>query len=396
MTDAPGRVIVLIENWTTGHCESELKLLTAMILRWGWRVVVLYPEPQVISAWVREFHPEHLSRFFALTYVLNRRLKITRWNLIRDAISEVEGQTGWRVDLILFTFLASILSGPYWFARRFIPRPWAALYHNPTPHRSNAPMNLLRRKFLVYRDRCMLRSAMCRGVAVQDEETVDSLREQAGDRLVVFMPQVTDMTMRAAVPSALQAVKIRAGGRKIIGLIGLLERRKGLLNFVRLIQRTGPEKVFFVLAGKFNDRYFSKSERKELERFFALGNGDHWHLQLGYIEDDETVNAYIALCDIVYFAYEGHYHSSGVLAKAALLRKPVIASQGYFLGETVNRYKLGVTIAEGNLAELVAAVELLSDDAKYAELRNQAEYDRYVEAHTMQAFEAAMRQLLSR
>jgi glycosyltransferase involved in cell wall biosynthesis len=373
-----------------------LKRLTAMILNWGWKVVVLYPEPNVIAAWVDKTLPEHRSRFFAQTYVLNRRLKVTRWNLIRDAIHSAERQTGWHTDLVLFTFLTSIISGPYWFAKRFIPRPWAGLYYDPTPHRRNAPMSSVRRKCLVFRDRCLLRSTLCRGIGVQDEETVDSLRAIAGNRVVVYIPQVTDLKMPATDPPDLRAIRAKAQGRKVIGLIGLLEKRKGLINFVRMIEHADPNKAFFVLAGQFKPSSFSEAERKELHEFFAKGTGGHWHVQLGYLEDEETVNGYIALCDSVFLAYENHFHSSGVLAKAALMRKLVIASRGGYMAEIVQRYRLGVTVAPGSFAELSTAIDLLSDHAKYVALQEKAAYDQYREAHSMHAFETAVRQLLSR
>ena len=107
-------------------------------------------------------------------------------------------------------------------------------------------------------------------------------------------------------------------------------------------------------------------------------------------------NAVIDTCDILFAAYHHFPSSSNLLAKAALFEKPVIASEGYCMGERVERYGLGVTVTEGDVAQTLAAIHQL-----YTQLENEsrftsARFAEYRQVHSIERLHLAFQQALSR
>jgi len=173
-----------------------------------------------------------------------------------------------------------------------------------------------------------------------------------------------------------------------------LSPRKGLLNFLRSIALIEPSQCFFLLAGRLIEEEYAPEERDELRKLLTLGNNENCYFDLEYISDAGMVNSLVDACDILYLVYEKFYYSSGLLTKAAVFKKLVIVSKEYSMGKRVDEYKLGVTVSEGNLLEIVEAIKyLLNEDRRNASL-DQAEFDRYHAFHRVSVLEQTLYQML--
>ena len=89
-----------------------------------------------------------------------------------------------------------------------------------------------------------------------------------------------------------------------------------------------------------------------------LGIGDRVHFFERYMSDSE-IDTFFRAADVVLLAYQaGFVSQSGILHLAANWDKPVLASSGPGpLIDTVQRYRLGVTVKPDFVEELVEGLE---------------------------------------
>jgi hypothetical protein len=92
-----------------------------------------------------------------------------------------------------------------------------------------------------------VKSKNCRAVLTLDEGIASSLSRKIG-KPVLATPDVADPTTPDSNFELFQEVKNRAGGRPVCGLIGVLQKRKGILSFIEAAKSKPPD-WFFVVAG---------------------------------------------------------------------------------------------------------------------------------------------------
>ena len=367
--------VALVDPLWIGHHPMYFGEFAASFMRCGADVVGFCPNPEEGEREIRQAsqgrEPEcHLLRTGGRS-VLNGRFEgdpwrtRQRWQFAADAIHRWEAEQGRKVDLVYFPYLDSYL--------RFLPFPkvpeatigrkWSGLYLRNHHYRN--PVGPRQAARLLAKGDNLLRSSLCRGIGVLDERYAQALEDHAGKKVSPF-PDVT-LTDLPEHPSALsEEIRRKAGGRKIIGLIGA-EKRKGVLTLIRLARRAiGRRKdCYFVIAGVTPDNEFSPSEREELDTLrsdIVEGRIDHVHFdpEAPRIPTEPEYNSLFSCFDIAWAAYIDFQGSSGTLSKAAAFETPVIASEGECIGERVERYRLGCTIpqddekaAENALAELL-------------------------------------------
>jgi len=397
-----GRVVVLAElNWI-GHYETQMKLFVDIILHWGWKVIVLCPEPQIMECWVNNNLPKHKEKFYASHFTADKNKKFMKhvniWRTLQKCIQKAEGKTEWQVDIVFLTWLDGLLPNALWqsltIKKFFMNYPWIGLYFIPRPYRSDDNMHWLKRNRRIRRNRVIFASLNCKGIGVLDEGSYGSLLKELGSNRIFLFPDVTDEKLSDSAADRVEEIRQKAKNRPIIGLIGILSPRKGLLNFLRSIAAIEPSQCFFLLAGRLIVEEYAPEERNELRRLLKLGNNENCYFDLEYISDAGMVNSLIDVCDILYLVYEKFYYSSGLLTKAAVFKKLVIVSKEYSMGKRVDEYKLGVTVAEGNLLETVEAIKYLLNEDNRNTLLAKAEFDRYHAFHQVSVLEQTLYQML--
>ncbi len=409
MSSSRVKTVALIDPLWIGHHPMYFSQFTASFLRNGANVIGLCPAPELALSDLRKaigteaddlngrvfFHelPSGKRSFFKGRFEGDPLRTFLRWKSAADHLADAEALSGMSADLVYFPYLDSYL--------RFLPfsgipqfllnRPWSGLYLRNHHHGEKpSPKKSLR---LLAKGDAILQSDLCPGIGVLDERFIPAMEKLCGKNVTAY-PDVTQVNLPAQPSPLATAVKQKAAGRGIIGMIGL-ERRKGFLTLLRTAELANTKGLpyYFVCAGTIRIQEFSATEREKiaaLVKKIAAGDIDNIHFDphAGRIPDEADYNSLFSTFDIAWAAYEDFQGSSGTLSKAAAFEIPAIATAGECVGHRVENYQLGISISEGNAEEALAAIPrllagqgsngqaLLPDFAAYREHHSQDRLDR--------------------
>ena len=146
-----------------------------------------------------------------------------------------------------------------------------------------------------------------------------------------------------------------AKSRVVVGLLGV-ENNEGITALIRLIKKVDTDKYFFVFAGKLDFSLMDQKQREEVENFM----NDHAPNILFIFQplDDEEINQIYKEIDISYLYFYNYVSSNNLLTKAAYYQKPILANKDFCVGETVKKFKIGLSV-NGKMEESVNALEFL-------------------------------------
>ncbi|MGB2403331.1 MAG: glycosyltransferase [Akkermansiaceae bacterium] len=270
---------------------------------------------------------------------------------------------------------------------------WSGLYlHARSFHMPGSPMpytGVIPRPEKIFSSRSM------RSVALLDEGAVKPMNQIAGDNPVVLLPDFTDEDLPAeGVVDACLANKIMsfAQGRPVVCLLGHLQRTKGIDEFTAIAQKESMRNVFFFLGGEVNWTEIDDASRREIQKVWESAGNVFAHLQ--HISTDVEMNAIINISDVVYAAYRDFPNSSNILTKAAVFEKPVIVSDGYVMAERVREYGLGEVVAEGDLDEILEALNRMLASEYSDELRSRARWGDYQLVHSVDRLPECFKHLI--
>ena len=238
-------------------------------------------------------------------------------------------------------------------------------------------------------------SELTRSAAVLDEGALAPMGDIAGGKPIVLMPDFTDEDLPAdGDDGAGLANKIMsfAQGRPVVCLLGHLQRTKGLSDFTMAAQNEHMNGVVFFLGGELNWTEIDSDEIKKLKRAWA--NSDNIITHFTDLADAQ-INAVISASDVVYAAYKDFPNSSNILTKAAVLKKPVIVSDGYVMAERVRKYGLGEVVTEGDAEDIAKTLKRMLVEGYSENLESHARWDEYHSVHAVERLPACFKQLLS-
>lgn len=395
------KTIALISRDTVGHHETYLRFFTQTLLEADYHAVTFSPLPAQLKDWAAQHCPDRQAQLtaFNLAYTGSQPVPgplaifADKLSWVRFCARRIKS-SGVQPDLVFHTWLDSCVTPGLTatLTDLIMPYPWSGLYFHPWYLRQNLRFASMRRGPLS--TEAALNARRCPAVAVLDEGIADRLQARLHHKPVIVFPDPADETPPDRTFPPAREIRERAQGRTIIGLIGALAKRKGLLTLLEVAQQAASEKWFFVFAGQLMLDSFLPEERQLIQqRIQAPPPNCYFYPQR--LPDEAQFNALIEACDIVYAAYQQFPSSSNLLAKAALFEKPVIVSAGYCMGERVQRYNLGLTVPESDAAQSLAAIRQLSAqlarDGRYAGAR----FAEYHQAHSVERLRAAFLQLLA-
>ncbi len=385
--------IVLVDGFDDGHHITYLRKFAQALLEQGHYVYEFLPAPERVQQWFNTHCAEHLERLSLIPYTHPKvsspwwRLTtlwepLARWRAAAVAIRRgMKRCNAPRIDHVCFLWLDDYITSsapavtqclPFVF-----PYAWSGIFFHPW-HLRIAEGDT---RWVPQSAENALRAWNCTGVAVLDAGVVSQLADNT-QRRVVFCPDVTDVAVADTGPWA-ERIRLRAKGRKVVGLLGHLGARKGLETLLSASCCQGANEWLYVFAGAVQE-----PERTRLEH--AQHDQDNVFVIPERIEDEGQFNAAILACDVLFAAYTLFAHSSNLVTKAGMLRTPILVSRGFCMQDVTEAYGLGLAIDEGDadavnpaLAELVAPSRTTVPD-----------YDGFARNYGDHALRSALEELL--
>lgn len=393
------RVIAYVEaDRHLGHGETQQELYCRLMLELGLWVIVVTPNPEFTSRWKNELAPDiadHLAIVAPFPATSGQETKLEVWARIARTIAEAENQTQWTVNLVFLTILDDILPSISESVkiRKTMPYPWVALHFFPSFLRRDVPMRAADRLRRLISYSVLLFHGRSRGVAVLDEGLKTSLLGGNVRFPLVWLPERTELGRRTHPEVA--RIKQTAGGRTVFGLVGELAYRKGILLYLRAAREADPTTTFFVMIGKLDLWFYSPAEVAEIQKLMYELEKSNGLVYPHRIDDAQQFNALVEACDVLVLPYIEFYHSSGILAKAAAFRRPVMVTRGFCLGSRVQRYRLGLEIDPHNKEEWAGAIRTFADKAYRESLAAGPGFAEYTSANSQDALVSGLKALLT-
>jgi hypothetical protein len=228
-----------------------------------------------------------------------------------------------------------------------------------------------------------------RGAAFLNPHLVAAYKRRFPRLQFGVLPDVTDAATSPQPSKLVQLLGARAAGRKIVLLSGSLAPHKGLVQLIEVVSQADAEHFFFAIVGEVFWESFGPDMQKL--RRFSENVPENCMFWPSYIEDERELNSLIAAVDILYAVYEEFPDSSNTLTKAAIFEKPLLVSKEYLMGERVMRYRLGETVAYGDVSGILAALEKLRNPDAV-----QFGFAIYRQEHSLEALKEGLHELVTR
>lgn len=359
-----------------------------------------------MSKWIICSCPELASQLHTfeiqepeLSFLLPGRLHSTltavaHWQCTAAAILRASLEIGSPPDLVFFAWLDSYLSGylTHHIVERIFPYCWSGLYFHPHHTRVKPAFSAVRRGPL--NPHAALYSSRCLAVAVLDEGVTEQLQSKIKRKPIVVFPDIADESSPDPSFTIARQIQQVAGGRKIIGLLGLLSKRKGLLTLLDIAHRTSSEDWLFVFAGELVESTFTT---QELERIQAGVKSAPYncYFHFEHIPGEPQFNALVNTCDILFAAYIDFFHSSNILTKAAVFKKLVLVSNGFCMGERVNKFNLGLSIPQNDIFSCIEALHFLCRSPEMSNHQLRPNYEGYHALHSNEQLQKSFEAILT-
>jgi glycosyltransferase involved in cell wall biosynthesis len=395
------KTIALVDTLWGGHHPTYLKFFAKTLLELGHEVISLCPEPEEMNLWIASHCPELASNFhsfelhepspsqFSGRQLQARAMAVARWQRVAQSIQGISSKLGKAPDITFFAWLDTYLGLIPAITDTIFPYPWSGLYFQPGYLRIPPKLQWMRHGIL--NPLSVLKSSHCPVVAVLDEGIADKLQQKLNKPVVTF-PDITDESAPDINFEIAQKIRAKAAGRKIVGLLGSLDKRKGTLTLLEVSQQVS-DRWFFVFAGRLAEPAFTAAELAKIGEI-VKANPDNCFFYWNSIPDGSGFNAVVQVCDVLYAAYENFPCSSNILTKAAIFEKPVIASKNYCMGERVEQFSLGYGIEEGSVSQCVSILERFHEELSTGSLSIQPDFEGYRHRHSIEQLRAAFQKIL--
>ena len=379
--------IILVDPHTEGHHLSYIRIYATAFASLGCKVSVLSPDASGVRNYlsrssgvgdlvdvydlprrkISAFESRNIRRSGVLSEVIKSYFSFKEFLHIRSSIKR-NGLN--RASLIFILWLDSYLAKflPGVLVDLVLPHDFAGLYFHPRIIRDHKYGNI---PFFI-----PLSSRKLRFVGLFDERATLRLRALYGRDIFATLPDVAEKNPADMTDKLVQRVLRNAGNRKIVSLVGSLEKRKNLLSFFRAAKLSAGE-VFFVCAGKFYQDLFTAEELEEVDAI-VQGCSDRLFFSGNYIDSDGVFDALISISSVVFAAYVNFPSNSNMLFKASSHEVPLIVSRGQLMGELVDHYNLGVSIENCEPAVILEAIKtLLSQNSVFG-------FKRFIVEHSFE------------
>jgi Glycosyl transferases group 1 len=383
------KTVVLIDPYQGGHHLMYLRLFSKALLELGYQVIACCADSENLNEWLvdqLQDYPKLIKNFQTLKMFEQPPIQLfnhtslqplntlSRWYQAKKTISQVILSVGHKPDLVVFNWVDSYLSRyiPAFLIDIIFPYSWFGIFFQP-----KLDNEVNQKKFNFHQ---VFKALKCQGVGVLDDDQQSKLQAQLKKRVITF-PDVTDEIKPDVNFFVALDIKHKAKGRKIIGLLGSLNKRKGLLTLLQASQQPCNNKYLFAFVGQLSN-YMLKTEELEYIQNIEKQNPSNCYFHFEKIPDEPQFNALVNTCDILFAAYENFPYSSNILTKAAVFNKLLIGSNSYCIGKRVRQFQLGLTIEEGNVDQCSKAINMLCNDLKSGSVQLSPDFEKYRKLHS--------------
>ncbi|NJL86866.1 MAG: glycosyltransferase family 4 protein [Leptolyngbyaceae cyanobacterium SM1_1_3] len=408
------KTIALVEtNYGNGHHLTYLRLFSQILLEQQCQVMAFHPRPRDLTDWIDEHCPDYRDRLWVFEMHKHRRRRvpilgtvpepvavIERWQHLTNTLAEASEETGFSPDLVFLNWLDNYLS--HYLTHHVIdyvfPYSWSGIYFRPGVLRFGQRSFAKLSEPLAHYS--LARSPRCQALTMLNEELVEDLQQDLGKPVIAF-PDITDETPPEGDYALVQKIRQKAGDRKIVGLIGALSKRKGILTLLKVAQQSMEENWFFVFAGQLDESMFHQEfDQRFPEEFQQIKKmredpPDNCYFHFESIPDGHRFNSVVNACDVLFAAYENFPYSSNLLTKAAVFKKPIIVSEGYCMAARVEKFRFGLTIPEGDVAKCIATLRYLCDQPEQALRELNPDFEGYHRLHSIDQIRKVFQAVIS-
>lgn len=264
--------------------------------------------------------------------------------------------------------------------RWLIPINWTGIYFHPRSFRRPNEHPKLK----------PLSSKYCKGIFILDEGIAKSL-ELTLEIPVMILPDFTDLSEPISLTDVPIYLKIKqlARGRKVVGMLGSLEQRKGLIQLLDAIEVDSDAHFFYVIAGYLYRDQFSHQVLANLEALTLKEQDRVLLLTDKRVESELEFNTLLQACDYLYLAYNDFPHSSNLMTKAAAFRKPILVRAGDLMAERVSRFGLGQVVSGPNPVEIHRKLKALEKTTL------QSGFSQFAQIHNSENLKVSLTKILS-
>lgn len=399
--------VALVDPVWVGHHATYFRAFIEAFVEAGARVIAVCPQPEALEDLLGTYPNTLIAGKLedpGESRLLPGRdhdpfLTCRRWRLASDAITQLEKQSAWPVDFVYFAWLDSYLrfmisTG---LADRILGRPWTGLYFR-NQHLTEKSRGLMAKIKNRLKGDFVMRSSACRLLAGVDERTLPHIEAYTG-KPVLLMPDITDETPGNPEVHLARTIRERARERKVIGMVGL-EKRKGFLTLLRAAQKAEAlgEPWYFAFTGVLWWNTLTPSEAAWVRKILAdPPENIYLDPDAGLVPDGTIYNGIASTFDVFFAAYLNSIYngSSNVLTKAALLRKPVVVTEGACLEERAAFFRLGLAIPEDDAGRCLEAIRALLGGVDWKGNPLEPRYEDYFELHSREKLLQNVRIMIS-
>ena len=312
-----------------------------------------------------------------------------RWGAVGRKLKVAEKTIGASIDFVFFCPIDPFIreSVHIFLLDITFKYKWSGIYFNPAPYRLKQLKLNVDPKFL--EPDYLFKSENCVGVCVLDRFITESLRSRVYKKVIVF-PEISNVQANKNDSLYKKQIEEMAKSRIVVGLLGV-ENNEGITALIRLIKRVDIDKYFFVFAGRLDFASMSEEQRQEVEQF--MEHHEQNVLFLLQSLTDEQINQLYKEIDISYLYFYNYVSSNHLLTKAAYYKKPVLANKDFCVGDTVKKFKIGLSV-NGKMEESVSALEFLRLERLDFNVFDKEAFDEYYslqsESFLADAFEQIM------
>lgn len=386
MASTDSKIVAVIDTMWVGHHPTYFKWIVKSLLDLHCEVWAFCPKPEELYSWcvenvqedlvrnliskpmpeIWEFRSGYHSAFFSQGFNA-----ASLWHISYRAISRLADVQKKMPSLAFFPKIDSLLSGalqPY-IVDKIFPIKWSGIYFHPSHFRISRMCSKLPQEIVskfIFRQGVLspistLKSDFCPSISVLDENIATRLSHHIKKKVYAF-PDITDESEPDMNWDICREILQKARGRKIISVLGGLDRRKGIFNLYEISKRSVDKDWFFVFAGKVEYGQAEKDLNLLKEMISQSGGDSNLFCYFERVPDGPKFNSLVNASDVIYASYQNFPYSSNLMTKSALFKKPILVSKGALLEERVKKYEIGESIPENSIDDGVKAIDFLLND----------------------------------